>query len=191
MNTENIRQIRKEKGLTQEELARRIGVKRSVISKYENGSVEPSLKQLKKIADALEVPMGILIADSVGNEKGATKTITFTDKELRLLLAAINDAINIHDANINRKSYCGVSSIMNRTDSRWIMTELASLHERINTAPYDAADRGRLVSADWLSEEEMAEYLRVQEAENVWIKLLNEAVHQRVQRILSEIPIAK
>lgn len=63
MKTEKIRQIRKEKEMTQEELARRIGVKRAVISKYESGSIEPSLTQLQKIADALEVPLANLLLE--------------------------------------------------------------------------------------------------------------------------------
>lgn len=63
MKTEKIRQIRKEKEMTQEELARKIGVKRAVISKYESGSIEPSLTQLQKIADALEVPLAKLLLD--------------------------------------------------------------------------------------------------------------------------------
>jgi transcriptional regulator with XRE-family HTH domain len=63
MKAEKIRQIRKEKGMTQEELAKKVGVKRAVISKYESGSIEPSLTQLQKIADALEVPFGNLVLE--------------------------------------------------------------------------------------------------------------------------------
>lgn len=63
MNTERIRALRKKKGMTQEELARKIGVKRAVISKYESGSIEPSLTQLQKIADALGVPLGTLLLE--------------------------------------------------------------------------------------------------------------------------------
>lgn len=63
MKTEKIRQIRKEKEMTQQELAQKIGVKRAVISKYESGSIEPSLTQLQKIADALEVPLANLLLE--------------------------------------------------------------------------------------------------------------------------------
>lgn len=58
---ENIYKARKEKGITQEELANKIGVKRSIISKYENGSVQISTSTLKKIADVLEVSPTLLI----------------------------------------------------------------------------------------------------------------------------------
>ncbi len=57
---ERIREARKQKGLTQAELASLIGVQRAVISKYETNMIEPSIKQLKKIADALDVSIGYL-----------------------------------------------------------------------------------------------------------------------------------
>lgn len=50
---DKIRAARKSAKLTQEELAERIGVKRSVISKYENGIIDPSISQVQSIADAL------------------------------------------------------------------------------------------------------------------------------------------
>ena len=39
---EKLKKLRKEKGLTQEELAKAIFVSRTLISKYENGSVYPT-----------------------------------------------------------------------------------------------------------------------------------------------------
>ncbi len=52
---ENIRSVRKQKKLTQEQLADKIGVKRSVVSKYENDCVKISVETLEKIAKALDV----------------------------------------------------------------------------------------------------------------------------------------
>lgn len=42
-----------EKGLTQEELAKKIGTKQSVISRLESGKANPSLAFLKRLAGAL------------------------------------------------------------------------------------------------------------------------------------------
>lgn len=58
-----IKTIRKEKGWTQEKLANAIGVKRSVISKYENGSISPSVETLYRIAEALNVKVRELLSD--------------------------------------------------------------------------------------------------------------------------------
>ena len=44
-----LKRRRKEANLTQEQLAEIIGVKRSVISKYENGTISPSLETAAKI----------------------------------------------------------------------------------------------------------------------------------------------
>ncbi len=52
-----IRKARKDAGLTQEELASRIGVNRATLSKYENGDIEPSISQLTKIAEALDISL--------------------------------------------------------------------------------------------------------------------------------------
>ena len=56
-----IKEIRKKQGLTQDILARKLGVKRAVISKYETGSVSLSVEQLRRIADLLEVSEGYLL----------------------------------------------------------------------------------------------------------------------------------
>lgn len=56
-----LREARKNAKLTQDDLSQIIGVKRSVISKYENGIIEPSISQLEKIADALQTPTAALI----------------------------------------------------------------------------------------------------------------------------------
>lgn len=55
MLCENIKEIRRRKGLTQTQLADLIGVQRAVISKYESGMVEPPIKTLQKIANALGI----------------------------------------------------------------------------------------------------------------------------------------
>ena len=52
---DRIREARKKASLTQAELAEKIGVKRSVISKYENGSISPKYDTILKIAEVLNV----------------------------------------------------------------------------------------------------------------------------------------
>lgn len=53
--------IRKQRGLTQADLAERIDVAQPTIQRWENGKREPSLKQLHELASVLEVPVSALI----------------------------------------------------------------------------------------------------------------------------------
>ena len=49
--------LRKEKGITQEELARKLFVTRQAVSRWENGETTPSIDMAKLIATALDVPV--------------------------------------------------------------------------------------------------------------------------------------
>ena len=55
-----IKTLRKELGLTQEDLAFEVGVNRSYMGFIERGERNPSLAMLKKIAKALEVSLSVL-----------------------------------------------------------------------------------------------------------------------------------
>jgi len=61
MLKENIRHLRKAAGLTQAELAGRIGVKRPVIGAYEEGRAEPRISTLRLLADFFEVDIDALL----------------------------------------------------------------------------------------------------------------------------------
>ena len=52
-----IREVRRQKGMSQGDLARRTGLFSSYISRIENGHVVPSLETLEKLAQALETPL--------------------------------------------------------------------------------------------------------------------------------------
>lgn len=45
-----LKELRKEKGLTQEELASQLFVSRTLISKYESGAIYPTKENAEKIA---------------------------------------------------------------------------------------------------------------------------------------------
>lgn len=57
MLNENIKNFRKAKGLSQEELAIKLNVVRQTISKWEKGISVPDADILSKISDVLEVPV--------------------------------------------------------------------------------------------------------------------------------------
>lgn len=50
----SIRTLRREKGLSQLELAEQLGINQSAVAQWENGKTTPSFKRLKKLAEALE-----------------------------------------------------------------------------------------------------------------------------------------
>ena len=50
---ENLKIARERKGITQKELAEKIGVAKSTYSLYESGNREPNVQTIKKIAEAL------------------------------------------------------------------------------------------------------------------------------------------
>ena len=52
-----VREIRKEKKLSQDDLAKRTGLSRKTISNIENELSSPSFETASKIADALSVPV--------------------------------------------------------------------------------------------------------------------------------------
>ena len=72
MLSENIKSIRKSKGLSQEELAVKLNVVRQTISKWEKALSVPDSDMLISLSEALETPVSVLlgekIAEPVGND---------------------------------------------------------------------------------------------------------------------------
>lgn len=58
-----LKQLRKAKGLTQKELARRVGITQQAIARYEAQERMPSLRMLKRLARALDVDIAELLND--------------------------------------------------------------------------------------------------------------------------------
>ena len=67
---ERIKQARKNKGLTQEELAIKCDLSKNGLWNYENNKREPSIEMLNKIAKILRVPLESLVVDNfIPNDK--------------------------------------------------------------------------------------------------------------------------
>ena len=54
-------QLRKDRGMTQEELAARLYVTRQAVSRWENGETTPGIDMIKLLAITLEVPLDALL----------------------------------------------------------------------------------------------------------------------------------
>lgn len=69
MLSENIKSIRKSKGLSQEELAVKLNVVRQTISKWEQGRSVPDSDLLISISEVLETPVSTLLGESIAESK--------------------------------------------------------------------------------------------------------------------------
>ena len=65
MLSENIKTLRKAKGLSQEELAVKLNVVRQTISKWEQGRSVPDSELLLALSEALETPVSTLLGEAV------------------------------------------------------------------------------------------------------------------------------
>src|ERR1700751_3978957 len=61
----NIKYLRKQKSLTQEQLALKVGVKRSLIGAYEEGRAEPNLSCMLTFAKLFEVSLEHFISEDL------------------------------------------------------------------------------------------------------------------------------
>ena len=69
MLKENIKSIRKSKGLSQEELAIKLNVVRQTISKWEQGLSVPDSEMLISISEVLETPVSTLLGENITETK--------------------------------------------------------------------------------------------------------------------------
>ena len=69
MLNENIKSIRKSKGLSQEELAIKLNVVRQTITKKKKGLSVPDSDMLISISEALETPVSILLGETIDEPK--------------------------------------------------------------------------------------------------------------------------
>lgn len=87
MFTENLKAVRKMRGLTQEELAVRLHVVRQTVSKWEKGLSVPDADMLIKIAELFEISVSELL--------GANMEPEATKNEVAEQLSRINEQLAI------------------------------------------------------------------------------------------------
>ena len=90
---------RKEKGLSREELAKKIGTSGPIIGRYERGDMMPSVEIATKISDALEVSMDFLVGKSSNNIKDKSM-LDRLEKLTKLPSAKQSEIFNVLDAYI-------------------------------------------------------------------------------------------
>lgn len=99
MLNENIKAIRKSKGLSQQDLAVKLNVVRQIVSKWEQGLSVPDSDMLISISEALETPVSTLLGETV------IETEVDNIKALSEKLEAINWQL-AQRKNMRRKIIC-------------------------------------------------------------------------------------
>lgn len=99
MLNENIKAIRKSKGLSQQDLAVKLNVVRQTVSKWEQGLSVPDSDMLISISEALETPVSTLLGETV------IETEVDNIKALSEKLEAINWQL-VQRKNMRRKIIC-------------------------------------------------------------------------------------
>lgn len=89
MLNDNIKNLRKERGMTQEEMAVRLNVVRQTVSKWEKGLSVPDAEMLQRIAEVLEVTVPRLL--------GAAEERTQNTNEVAAQLARINEQLAVQN----------------------------------------------------------------------------------------------
>lgn len=89
MFDERLTQLRKQKGLSQNDLAEAIGISRQAISKSENGLAEPDLDKIEQLRTIL----GVSYADLLGEEPQQQAPSTHVQSDSITITSLINDRL--------------------------------------------------------------------------------------------------
>jgi transcriptional regulator with XRE-family HTH domain len=87
---EKLQELRKSKGLTQEELAEKLFISRTAISKWESGRDYPSLDSLKEIARFFSVTIDDLICSDEMISVAENEKREFADKYVSLICSVMD-----------------------------------------------------------------------------------------------------
>jgi len=97
--------IRKDKKMTQQQMADLIGIHVSQIKRYESGDTQPSLEVLRKIALALNISADLLLFDTEERDPSGDLKMQFealeqfSDDEKRIAKELLDSLILKHTAN--------------------------------------------------------------------------------------------
>lgn len=106
-----LRQLRKQRKLTQEEVARKIGVARTTYAMYEQNSREPDNKTIQKLADYFQVSIDYLLGRETEGE----------DRQYGMFLREIKEkypGVDINDPDIRRKLMMAIDLVLDDYSKR-------------------------------------------------------------------------
>lgn len=108
MLNENIKNLRKTKGLSQEELAIRLNVVRQTVSKWEKGLSVPDSGMLISLADALDTSVSVLLGETVQETEADS-------------LKSISEKLEVINMQLAKRSAAKVKTV------RWTLIALCAL----------------------------------------------------------------
>ena len=136
-NNEKLKEIRKQAGYTQLDMARLIGVARTTYAEYEQGKIQPPVDKIQKIIEALPMLRGTLIE--------GVDDILINDGEMTLIQVKNMREPTINDAQAIRavlKTLDDIDTIAKKSPLRTIDEELIlSLTENIRKRYFRKAVR--------------------------------------------------
>ena len=89
---------RREKNLTQEQLAERLGVSNKTISKWENGKCIPDYSVIEKLCEELDITLAELLD---GEEKAPDSSSTYNEEQVKSLLMRVQELEAKSNVNVN------------------------------------------------------------------------------------------
>lgn len=91
----NIAELRKKAGLTQEKLAERCEVFRQAVTKWESGESEPSIEKLVAISKAFDISVDALISGDI-DKRSSEESNKLSYGEIELLINMLNGARSLN-----------------------------------------------------------------------------------------------
>ena len=112
MLNENIKAIRKSKGLSQQELAVKVNVVRQTISKWEQGLSVPDSDLLIALSEALETPVSTLLGETVAESEVDTIKVLSEKLEILNLQFARRKALRRSALHWSLIAVCGIIVVL-------------------------------------------------------------------------------
>ncbi|MEP4534495.1 MAG: LexA family transcriptional regulator [Cyclobacteriaceae bacterium] len=119
---ENIKYLRKQDGLTQEQFANEVGIKRSLVGAYEEGRAEPRLQTLLKIGKVLGVTSDDLISKDLTTDKPTPVSVK---EKVKILSITVDKEDNENIELVPQKAAAGY---LNGYSDPGYLTELPRFH---------------------------------------------------------------
>lgn len=104
---EKIKTLRKDRKFTQKELAKKIGVTASTVTKYENGQLEPNIEVLNRISNIFRISISALVEDNYSRKE------FFTEPEFLSLYELVNSK-EITEETIDKLTKCIIRAVINK-----------------------------------------------------------------------------